>query len=201
MGNESLRQVVREIYCEVLFELAEESGKIDQILDDLEKVRRVLETEPEFASILNSLTVQGRDKSDSIRRVFSGFISDLALDFLSVLARRNRISYLSAIVNRYETMVDLHHKRYPVEVTVPSELNREQIELLRKRLSEALKSDVKLTVNVDQDLIGGIVIKKDDMVVDSSVRSALTRAARSVTEASRFRKNQPGSDQPSSGLT
>ncbi len=180
--SESVRHVVREIYCEVLFELAEETGFIDKVHEDLCVVGQVMETEEEFAAIMNSLTISGQDKSESMRRVFSGHISDLALDFLSVLARRNRMGLLTAITDKYGKLVDVLYKRQPVEVTVASELTDEQHDKLTAQLTKALKSEVKLSINVDESIIGGAIIKRDDTVVDNSVKAALTRAAKAVME-------------------
>ncbi|MBN1817752.1 MAG: ATP synthase F1 subunit delta [Sedimentisphaerales bacterium] len=189
--SESLRHVVREIYCEVLFELAEETDLIDRVADDLVKVRTVLEKEPEFAAIMDSPTIRGPEKSESIRRVFRGHISDLALDFLSVLARRGRMGFLSGIADRYENLVDRHHHRQPIEVVVSKELNPEQIEKLKTELTNAVKGQIKLSVNVDEGIIGGIIIKKDDTIVDNSVRTALKRASRAVAQSARARQQNP----------
>jgi F-type H+-transporting ATPase subunit delta len=188
--SESIRHVVREIYTEVLFELAEETSLIDQVQDDLVKVQAVFEAEPEFAALMDSPTIRGQEKSESMRRVFQGHISDLALDFLSVLARRSRMGFLSGIADRYESLVDKHHHRQPIEVTVARELGAEQVNKLKAELTNAVKGEIKLSVNVDESIIGGIIIKKDDTVVDNSVRTALKRAARSIAETAR-QKNLP----------
>lgn len=191
MGSQWSRQVAEELYTEVLFELAEQAGSVDSIHADLQKAAAVMAAEPDFAAVLNSLTLQGKIKCESVRKVFQGAVSDLALDFLSVLARRNRFGLLAAIVRRYETMFDIHHKRYPLEVTVAGDLTAEQVDQMRQRIAAAIQSDIKLTVKVDRSLIGGIVIRKDDMIIDSSVRTALERAARAVSDPSQLRPKGP----------
>lgn len=191
MGSQWSRQVAEELYTEVLFELAEQAGSVDSIYADLQKTAAVMAAEPDFAAALNSLTLQGNIKCESVRKVFQRSVSDLALDFLSVLARRNRFGLLPAIVRRYETMFDVYHKRYPLEVTVAGDLTPEQVDQMRQRLAAAIQSDIKLTVKVDRSLIGGIVIRKDDMIIDSSVRTALERAARAVSDPSQLRPKGP----------
>ncbi len=191
MASQWSRQVAEELYTEVLYELAEQAGSVDAIHADLQKAVAVIEAEPDYAAVLNSLTLQGKVKCESVRKVFQGGVSDLALDFLSVLARRNRFGLLRGVVRRYETMVDLFHKRYPLEVTVASDLSAEQVERMRQGLKAAIQSDIKLTVKVDRSLIGGIVIRKDDMIIDSSVRTALERAARTVSDPTQLRPKGP----------
>jgi len=183
--NESARHVIREIYCEVLFELADESQVIDQVQEDLSRVRAVMEAEPEFAALMASPAIRGPDKAESIRRIFRGHVCDLALDFLCVLARRGRMGFLDGITDRYEAMVDRYHDRQAVEVTVARSLRGDEVDKLRKEISEAIRGEVKLSVQVDPEIIGGVIIKKDDTVVDNSIRTALKRAAQRVTASAR----------------
>lgn len=198
MGSPWARQVAEEMYTEVLFELAEQAGTVDQIHADLQKAAGVMAGEPEFAEVLNS-PLQGKIKCEAVRRAFQGGVSDLGLDFLSVLARRSRFGLLGAIARRYETLFDIHHKRYPLEVTVAGELTAEQVERMRQRITAAIQSEIKLTVKVDRSLIGGIVIRKDDMIIDSSVRTALERAARTVSDPSQLRPKGPERVGPAAG--
>lgn len=190
MGSPWSRQVAEEMYTEVLFELAEQAGTVDAIQTDLLKAVGIMNTVPDFAAVLDS-PLQGKVKCEMVRRVFQGAVSDLGLDFLSVLARRNRFGLLAAISRRYETLFDIYHKRYPLEVTVAGELTTEQVEQMRQRIAAAVQSEIKLTVKVDRSLIGGIVIRKDDMIIDSSVRTALERAARTVSDPRQLRPKGP----------
>jgi F0F1-type ATP synthase delta subunit len=67
-----------------------------------------------------------------------------------------------------------------IEASVPYALDDDAMETLKKTLSEAVNNPVKLTVNVAPDMIGGIIIRKDDKVIDNSVRTALRRAVKTV---------------------
>lgn len=185
--SESVKHIVREIYSEVMFELAEEAGMIDDVMEDLSCVEKVLRAQPDFASLLSLQTMKGREKSDIVRRVFSGKINDLTLDFLSVLARRNRLNFLGGITDRYESLVDVYNKRSLIEVTLASAPNDGILERLKSSLSSAINAKVKLTVNVDPLMIGGIVIKKGDRLIDNSVRTVLQKAVETIMERSKVR--------------
>ena len=177
---ESSKQIVGEIYSEVLFELAEESGGVETVLEDLGCVAEVLTNEPEFASILSSHAIKGDEKSRIVRRVFGGKVADLTLNFLSVLARRNRMAFLTGISSKYEMLVDICRQRTFVEVTMASQPEEEEIVKLKSDLSKAINGEVKLAVQVDPEIIGGIIIRKGDKVIDNSVKKALESAVRSV---------------------
>jgi len=178
--SESVRQIVHEVYSEVLFELAEQSGHIDSVTEDLSRVRDVLDAEPEFATILTSPGVKPSEKSQIIRRVFEGKVDDLTLNFLSVLARRNRIGFLGPISDKYEMLVDVHRGRVLVEITLAKRPDEKQMKKLKADLREAINKEVKLSVVVEPAIIGGIIIKKDDAVIDNSVKTALERAVSAV---------------------
>ena len=146
--GESSKHIIGEIYSEVLFELAEEAGRVETVMEDLACVAEVLKNEPEFAAILSSYAIKGDEKSQIIRRMFGGKVADLTLNFLSVLARRGRVGFLSRISDKYEMLVDVYRNRSLVEVTVAKQPNEEEItrikganpkESIKKEIDNALK--------------------------------------------------------------
>ena len=178
--SENLRHMVHEIYCEVLFEMAEESDKIESILSDIDSVKKLFQDSPDFAEIMTSPEISADEKSDIIRRVFTGRVDDLTLDFLSVLARRGRMGFLAGISERYEKLFDLHQDRSLIEITLAEKPSDKQAEKLKKNLSDAIKGNVKLAVEVDPDIIGGIVINNNGKIIDNSVRTTLKRTMKTV---------------------
>ena len=190
--NESLRHVVREIYCEVLFELAEEAGAVDAVMEDLSSVEAILRADPEFAAIMGSPTISGKDKASVARRVFGGKVTGLTLDFLSVLAKRNRMRNLFDISLNYESLVDTHYKRHPIEVVLAEKPDQARLDELTAQLGKAIDGEVKLTVEVDPSIVGGIIIKKGGKVIDNSISSLLNRAVTTIVEKSRYKKNARG---------
>ena len=178
--SEPAGYTVRDIYCEVLFELAEESARIDTVMADLSAVAAVLASEPEFVHLLTSPTVTGQQKAEIVRRVFDGRVDELTLDFVCVLARRNRFRLLGLITDRYERLVDRHYGRRLVEVTLAARPDDDYIEKLKAGIAEAVNGNVKLDIRISPAIIGGIVIKTEDRLIDNSVRAALTAAAQQV---------------------
>jgi F-type H+-transporting ATPase subunit delta len=185
--SESIKLVVREIYCEVLFELAEEGGVVDSVMDDLESVEEVFRADPEFTAIMTSPTIKGEEKAKIARRVFTGKVNDLTLDFLSVLAKRNRMSHLFDISLKYESLIDKHYHRYPVDVVLASKPDETMIEKLNAGIGQAVGGEVKLNIEVDPSIVGGIILQKDGKVIDNSVASRLKRAVAAIVEKSRYK--------------
>ncbi len=168
-----------------MFELAEESGLVEVVMDDLEAVGQLLQDEPEFLSLLTLGQLKEDEKSKMVRRVFKGRINSLTLDFLCVLAKRNRMNFLNGIGDRYQVLLDERKNVRRVEVTLAEKPTDKQLEKLRKDIKQAIASEIKLSVNVDPEIIGGIVIKKGDMVVDNSVRTIMNRTVDAIMERSK----------------
>lgn len=185
----SARHIIHEIYSDVMFELAEEAGIVEVVMDDLESVAAVLQDEPEFVSLLTLGHVKEEEKAQMVRRVFKGRINDLTLDFLSVLAKRNRMSFLRGIGERYEMLLDERKNLHRIEVTLANPPTDEQVEKIKADIKAAINAEVKLLVSVDPAIIGGIIIRKGDLMVDNSVRTILNRTVDAIMQRSKEKLN------------
>ncbi len=182
------RHIIHEIYSDVLFELAQEAGRVGPVLDDLEAVVKVFEAEPEFLTLLTVGQLKEEEKNAVLKRVLGGRINELTLDFLCVLARRNRLNYLFGIHDRYLTLMDQSQDIQHLEVTLAAAPDDRQIEKIKQDIKRAVGTEVKLSVQVDPDILGGIIIRKGDRVIDNSVRSLLDRAVKAVVSRSKEKK-------------
>ena len=184
------KHIVHEIYSDVMFELAQEAGLIDQVMDDLGAIGGILQDEPEFLSLLTLSEVKPAEKAQIVRRVFKDRVNGLTLDFLCVLAKRNRMNFLHGIGQRYQTLSDEHKHLHRIEVTLAKEPQDGELERIRSDIRDAINAEIKLSVTVDPDIIGGIVIRKGDLMIDNSVRTILDRTVDAVVERSKQIENQ-----------
>ncbi|MEN6307748.1 MAG: ATP synthase F1 subunit delta [Anaerohalosphaeraceae bacterium] len=196
----SSKHIIYEIYSDVLFQLAEESGQVEQVLEDMASVGSLLRDEPEFLKLIVSSKMKEDEKTAALRRVFSGRVNPLTLDFLCVLARRNRIGGLAGIADRYEVLVDSLKNCRLVEVVLAKQLSDTELEKLRLEIKDAIKAEVKLKVQIDPEILGGIMIRQGDMMIDNSVRTILTRTVNGIVDRSRDvfykQKNNAGETTP-----
>jgi F-type H+-transporting ATPase subunit delta len=179
------KHIVHEIYSDVMFELAQEAGLIDEVMGDLEAVGAILLDETEFLSLLMLSEVKLDEKVQIVRRVFKGQINDLTLDFLCVLAKRNRMNFLHGIEQRYQTLSDEHKHLHRIEVTLAKEPDDGELKKLKIDIRDAMNAEIKLSVTVDPEIIGGIVIRKGDLMIDNSVRTILNRTVNAVVDRSK----------------
>ncbi|MCI0498253.1 MAG: ATP synthase F1 subunit delta [Planctomycetales bacterium] len=185
----SARHIIHEIYSDVMFELAEDAGLLEPVMDDLESVGRVLQDEPEFLSLLTVGHIREDEKVGMVRRVFKGRVRDLTLDFLCVLARRNRMSFLHGIGDRYQALLDERKNLHRIEITLAKEPTDEQVETIKRDIREAIRAEIKLSVTVNPEIIGGIIIRKGDMVIDNSVRTIMNRTVDAIMTRSKEKSN------------
>lgn len=186
----STKHIIHEIYSDVMFELAEDSGMLDQVMADLGAVAQILQDEPDFLSLLTLGHIKDDERAAMIRRVFGGRISGLTLDFLCVLARRNRMNFLNGIGKRYELLLDQHKNLHRIEITLAKQPTDAQLKSIEQDISGAIGARVKLTVNLEPEILGGIIIRKGDLVIDNSVKTILDRMVKAVMAASKQKQTQ-----------
>ncbi len=185
------KHIIPEIYSDVMFQLAEDSGLSDRVLEDLKSIAALLDEESEFVSILITTKLSDNEKVQAVRRVFAGRVCPLTLDFLSVLARRNRLGFLGGISDRYEVSLNERKNTKRVAVTVARKMDDRQLEKLKNDLRQAIRSEIQLELNINPDIIGGIIIRRGDTVVDNSVRTILDRAVQAVVRRSMQKSQSP----------
>lgn len=181
------KHIVHEIYSDVMFELARDAGLIDQVTDDLEAISGVLADEPEFLSLLTLSEIKPAEKAQIVRRVFKDRINGLTLDFLCVLAKRNRMSFLHGIGQQYQVLSDEHKHLHRIEVTLAKPPTDVELEKLKAGIRDAMNAEIKLSVTVDPEIVGGIVIRKGDLMIDNSVRTILDRTVNAVVDRSKHK--------------
>lgn len=189
--KDAARHIIHEIYSDVLFELAQENGQVAEVLEDMEAVAKVFEAEPEFLNLLTFNHLKEDDKCAILKRVFGGRINELTLNFLCVLARHNRLGFLFGICDRYELLMEQLRNIQHFEVTLSKTPDERELEKIKQDLRDAVGTEVKLSVQVDPDILGGIVIRKGDTVIDNSVRTLLARAVKAVINRSKEKSQKP----------
>lgn len=180
----SSKHIIHEIYSDVLFQLAEESGQAERAMEDLSLVGTVLQKEPDFVKLLTSDKLKDVEKAEVICRVFAGRVCELTLNFLCVLARRGRVSFLTGIADRYEVLVDKLKNCRMVEITLVEKKDDAELEQLRQQIKDAIGAEVKLKVSIDPGILGGIVIRQGDLMIDNSVRTILNQTVNAIVSRS-----------------
>ena len=171
-------------YATSLLELALERNIAEPIGQELRDIRQVIQETPQFRAFLANPGISEAERGDLIRRTFEGRINPLLLNFLNVLNNKGRLGSLAPIAEAYDDLLDEKLGKVEVDVTVAQKLAPEQLEQVRQRVSQALGKDAVVHQYVDESIIGGLILRVQDKLIDASVRSQL-RAIREKLLAAR----------------
>ncbi len=180
---------VADIYARSLLDLAQEAHAVESTAADLEAVAVLLAQEPDLETFLASPYFAEQTKRDVIRKVLTGKLRDLTLRFLYVMIDHGRGTLLPEILARFRQLHREYQGYEAVTVTVAQGLSQEQIDKLARDLSQAMRVKIDLEVQVDPSILGGIIIRHGDQMLDNSVRGRLLRTVRQVANPeNRYKK-------------
>jgi F-type H+-transporting ATPase subunit delta len=162
-------------YVRALFDASLNAKAVDQVESDLKAVDQIMRAVPRLARVLHAPTIAGSRKSALLDTAFSGRVGALTLRFLKLLVDRRREDALGELYNEFRALADEHRGIVQVEVTSAVPLTDAEREALAASLSQRTGKKVQLTVAVDESLLGGLMLRMGDTIVDGSVRTRLAR--------------------------
>ena len=168
---------VARVYAQSLLELAEAAGgeeKIAETGEQLQSLLEIVQAEPAFAEFLRSPIVKRSSRGESLKRVLDGQVSDLLLRFILVLNDKGRLGRLADIAAAFDEMLNERFGRIEVDVfTVEGRLDDAQMSLLADKVRSRLGKEPVFHQYKDPSLIGGLVLRVGDQLIDGSVRGRL----------------------------
>lgn len=171
-----------DVYGEALFDLGTQSNSIDSLADQIKTAQAVLAENPEFLELLTHPKISMEEKKSVVETVFGGRFDDAVTGLLIVIVEKGRCSEIPAVFANFLDRVREYRRIGVAKVTSATELSA----LQKKRIEEKLLSQTKyesfeMEYVVDASLIGGMIIRIGDRVVDASIQSKLRRMAGSLS--------------------
>jgi F-type H+-transporting ATPase subunit delta len=173
---------IAQVYARALFEVAKEHGLLDQVRDDLTQFAQALSDTRELAVFFFSPYFSTQEKKDGLKRVVTG-AEPVFMNFLEALIERGRMPAIFRIRDDYQALWDDERHLLAVEVTSAIELDKATITSIGDRIGEQTKRTVELSSKVDPDLLGGIVLRVGNVILDASIRSRLEQLRKQVARA------------------
>ena len=176
-----MAKLVGTTYGEALFELAVEEGKEDEFLGEITQLKELLFKNPDFGKLMNHPKILKEDKLKVLEEVFKGRISAELLGFLHLIITKDRYGDIDGILDYFVDEVKKLKGIGVAYVTTAidlSEVKKKEIET--RLLATKKKKKMEMHYQVDGDLIGGMVLRIGDRVVDSSVRNKLFELQREL---------------------
>ncbi len=169
------------VYARSLFEVATEQGKLDLLREQLGEFADALDQNRQLAVFFFSPYFSTKEKEDGLTRVLEG-ADETFLNFLRLLIENHRMPVIFRVRHDYEHMWEEANRMLPVEITSAVELDSATTDSLGRTIGERAGRRVTLTARVDPDILGGIVLRVGNSILDASIRNRLEQLRRHVAE-------------------
>ncbi len=173
---------IAEVYARSLFEVAKEHDVLDRVHDELGQFAEALSDDRNLQVFLFSPYFSSEEKRQGVRKIVSE-ADERFENFLELLAERHRMPALFRIKREFDAFWADERKLLPVTVTSAVELDEGLAEDIAKRIQEQTGRTVELSSKVDPDVLGGLMVRVGNMVLDDTVRNKLERLRKQVAKS------------------
>lgn len=178
-----MAKLVSKTYGEALFEIAMEQKAGARYLEEVEAVRQALAENPQFDKLLLHPGISKQEKLQVVRQVFRGRVSDEMAGFLELIVQKERYGQLQEIFQYFVEKMKEEEGIGVAYVTSAMELSQEQKSQVTERLlATTAYRTMEMHFAVKKELIGGMVIRIGDRVVDSSIRTKLDELTKQLLQ-------------------
>ncbi len=170
-----------QVYARALFQAAQDQGKVDVLREQLGQVADALSENRELSMFFFSPYFSTAEKQDGLQRVLEGADESL-VNFLDLLIENHRMPVLFRIRQEYERLWQEENRMLPVQITSAIALDQATAESLGQTIGERAGRRVTLATRVDPDILGGIVVRVGNSILDASIRNRLEQLRRHVAQ-------------------
>ncbi|GAB3370556.1 F0F1 ATP synthase subunit delta [Spongiibacter taiwanensis] len=167
-------------YAKAAFEHALASSALDNWSEMLATAAAVAKNDA-VAAMLASPSVTSAKQAQSFIDICGDALNAGGQNFIRILAENKRLSLLPLISELFEAQKAIQEQTVDVELTTALALDSASEENLAKKLQQKLQREVRITSVVDPKLLGGVVVRAGDLVIDGSVRGRLAKLAEALT--------------------
>jgi ATP synthase F1 delta subunit len=173
---------IAQVYSRSLFEVADSEGKVDRVREELAAFADALEQNRDLAVFFFSPYFSTEEKKDGLRRAVDG-ADPTMINFLELLIEKHRMPVIFRVRRQFDVLYDRAHRRLPVEVTSAVQLDSSVVDELGRRIGEQTGQNVQVESHIDPDILGGIVLRVGNSILDASIRHRLEQLRREVAKA------------------
>ena len=171
-------------YSQALYELASEEKILNDVEEHVISLIKLISRSKDFNSLIKNPTNKQEDQLNVINIIFEKFnLNNLLKKFLNFLVTKRRLFYVEKILKDFVTICSKNRGEISAKLTVAKELNENEINKIKNDLSQNFGSDVKLNYNYDPDLIGGLIIQVESLMIDTSIKNKLQQIEKKMIEA------------------
>jgi F-type H+-transporting ATPase subunit delta len=173
---------IAAVYARSLFEVAKEQDKLGDVRAQLGEFADAMHDSRELQTFFFSPYFSTQEKDDGLDRAVSG-ADPIVVNFLKLLIENHRMPVIFRVRRGYEDLWEQENRLLPVQVTSAVELDRATVKSIGDRIAEQTGQKVDLSASVEPDILGGIVVRVGNQVLDASIRNRLEQLRKQVARA------------------
>ncbi len=173
---------IAKVYSEALFDVAKEKGELDEVQQQLGEFADAVAANQDLQVFFFSPYLSSAEKRDGIAKAIEGGNAEL-INFLELLAEKHRMPALFRIRQRFDELWAVENDRLEVTVTSAIELDPKVVESIGAEIEEKTGKTIELTSEVDESIVGGLVLRVGNRVLDASIANRLDKLRREVAQA------------------
>jgi F-type H+-transporting ATPase subunit delta len=170
-----------QVYARSLFDAAKQAGKLDQLREQLGQFAEAVNENRELQVFFFSPYFSTKEKQDALHRLLVDPDEQL-VNFLELLIDNHRMPVIFRIRRTFDQLWEQENRQLPVEITSAIELDESTTDSVAQRIGESTGQRVMLTTRVDPSIIGGIVVRVGNSILDASIRNRLEQLRRHVAQ-------------------
>ena len=170
------------VYSRSLFEAALDADRLDVVREQLGEFADALDANRELQVFFFSPYFSTQEKNDGLQRLIDG-ADPLFLNFLELLVENHRMPVIFRVRRGYDRLWESHNRLLPVEVTSAVALDEQTVRGIGDRIAEQTGRRIELSSIVEPDILGGIVVRVGNQVLDASIRTRLDSLRKQVVRA------------------
>ena len=172
-------QEIAEVYARSLFEVASGQGRLDEVREQIGEFADALQSERELAIFFFSPYFSSQEKKDGLSRAVTG-ADEIVANFLELLIDKHRMPAIFRIRRELDELWERENKVLPVQITSATQLDEETVKRIGDRIGQETGQHIELTAQVEPAILGGIVLRVGNQILDASIRTRLDRLRRQV---------------------
>jgi ATP synthase F1 delta subunit len=173
---------IAEVYSRALFEVAREHGRLDEVREQLGEFADAVAEQRDLQVFFFSPYFSTDEKREGLDRAVDG-ADEILLNTLHLLIEKHRMPALMRIRRQYDRLWEEENRLLPVEVTSAIELDESTVRQVGDAISEQTDQRIDLRAHVDPDILGGIVLRVGNSILDASIRNRLEQLRKQVARA------------------
>jgi F-type H+-transporting ATPase subunit delta len=173
---------IASVYARSLFEVALEQGKLDDVRDQLGEFADALDGNQEMQVFFFSPYFSTPEKVEGLDKVVTD-AEPILKNFLQLLIEKSRMPAVFRVRRTFDVLWQHENKLLPVEITSAIELDKQTVKQIGDRIGEETGQKIELSEQVDPDILGGLIVRVGNSIIDSSIRARLDSLRKQVAKA------------------